>query len=224
MAGRAGKLHDVEGRGDAHARADASFPMARWRLPRQPDAAQGRRAQGSRRISSMIGKPLKRLDTPDKVNGKAVYGIDAMPAGHEIRNACGLPGVRRQGRQGRRQRRQEDCRACSKIVVLDDLVAVVGDHMWAAKKGLEALKIDWDEGPNAKHQLEGHLAGSARRQRKGRRGREIRRRYRQGPCDRRQVRGVATNCRFSRMRPWSRSTPRFISSRTPARSGPARRS
>ena len=35
------------------------------------------------------------------------------------------------------------------IVVLDDLVAVVGDHMWAAKQGLEALKITWNEGPNA---------------------------------------------------------------------------
>ena len=41
-------------------------------------------------------------------------------------------------------------RACGKIVVLDDLVAVVGDHMWAAKKGLDALVIDWDEGPNAR--------------------------------------------------------------------------
>src|SRR4029453_1558903 len=37
-----------------------------------------------------------------------------------------------------------------KIVGLDDMVAVVGDHMWAAKKGLEALRIDWNEGPNAK--------------------------------------------------------------------------
>ena len=36
-----------------------------------------------------------------------------------------------------------------KIVVSDDFVAVVGDHMWAAKKGLDALAIDWDEGPNA---------------------------------------------------------------------------
>ena len=36
------------------------------------------------------------------------------------------------------------------IVVLDDLVAVVGDHMGAAKKGLDALVITWDEGPNAK--------------------------------------------------------------------------
>jgi isoquinoline 1-oxidoreductase subunit beta len=34
--------------------------------------------------------------------------------------------------------------------VLDDLVAVVGDHMWAAKKGLDALAIIWDEGANAK--------------------------------------------------------------------------
>jgi isoquinoline 1-oxidoreductase beta subunit len=35
------------------------------------------------------------------------------------------------------------------VVVLDDLVAVVGDHMWAAMKGLDALVIDWDEGANA---------------------------------------------------------------------------
>jgi len=36
-----------------------------------------------------------------------------------------------------------------KVVVLDDMVAVVGDHMWAAKQGLQALDITWDEGPNA---------------------------------------------------------------------------
>src|ERR1700758_4273048 len=36
------------------------------------------------------------------------------------------------------------------IIVLDDLVAVVGDHMWAAKKGLDALVITWNEGANAK--------------------------------------------------------------------------
>src|SRR5262249_5606381 len=35
------------------------------------------------------------------------------------------------------------------IVVLDDLVAVVGDHMWAAKSGLEALDVSWKDGPNA---------------------------------------------------------------------------
>jgi len=36
-----------------------------------------------------------------------------------------------------------------KVIVLDDMVAVVGEHMWAAKRGLEALKIEWNEGPNA---------------------------------------------------------------------------
>ena len=35
-------------------------------------------------------------------------------------------------------------------MVLDDTVAVIGDHMWAAKKGLDALVVTWDEGPNAK--------------------------------------------------------------------------
>src|SRR5205085_8813141 len=36
------------------------------------------------------------------------------------------------------------------VVVLDNLVAVVGDHMWAAAQGLDVLKVTWDEGPNAK--------------------------------------------------------------------------
>ncbi|MBA1914225.1 xanthine dehydrogenase family protein molybdopterin-binding subunit, partial [Escherichia coli] len=36
------------------------------------------------------------------------------------------------------------------IVTLDDAVAVVADHMGAAKKGLAALTIEWDEGPHAK--------------------------------------------------------------------------
>ena len=50
------------------------------------------------------------------------------------------------------------------VKVLDDFVAVVGDHMWAAKKGLAALKIDWDEGPNAKISSNDILADLARRQ------------------------------------------------------------
>ncbi len=36
------------------------------------------------------------------------------------------------------------------VIVLDNMVAVVGDHMWAAKKGLDALKISWSEGEHAK--------------------------------------------------------------------------
>ncbi len=98
---------------------------------------------------ALIGKPLKRLDTPDKVNGKAVYGIDAILADMKFATlkACPVFG----GKVGK----VDDSAAkkipgVQKIVVLDDMVAVVGDHMWAAKKGLDALVIDWDEGPNAR--------------------------------------------------------------------------
>jgi isoquinoline 1-oxidoreductase beta subunit len=98
---------------------------------------------------TLIGTPLKRLDTPDKVNGKAVYGIDAMLPGMKFATLAACPVF------GGKVGKVDDSAArkvpgVQKIVVLDDLVAVVGDHMWAAKKGLEALKIDWDEGPNAR--------------------------------------------------------------------------
>jgi isoquinoline 1-oxidoreductase subunit beta len=96
---------------------------------------------------TLIGQPLKRLDTPEKVNGKAVYGIDVMPAGVKFAalaispvlggkvahadndKARAVPGVRQ-------------------VVVLDDLVAVVADHQWAANRGLAALGVTWDDGAN----------------------------------------------------------------------------
>lgn len=98
---------------------------------------------------ALIGTPLKRLDTPDKVNSKAVYGIDAMLPGMRFATVAACPVF------GGKVGKVDDSAAkkipgVQKIVVLDDLVAVVGDHMWAATKGLEALVIDWDEGPNAR--------------------------------------------------------------------------
>jgi len=96
----------------------------------------------------LIGKPLKRLDTPDKVNGKVVYGIDAILPDMKFATLAQCPVF------GGKVGKVDDSAAIRipgvrKIIVLDDLVAVVGDHMWAAKKGLEAVVIDWDEGPNA---------------------------------------------------------------------------
>jgi isoquinoline 1-oxidoreductase beta subunit len=96
-----------------------------------------------------IGQPLKRLDTPEKVNGKAIYGIDAMVPDMKFATLAQCPVF------GGKVDKVDDSAArkipgVQKIVVLDDLVAVVGDHMWAATKGLEALKIEWNEGPNAK--------------------------------------------------------------------------
>ncbi|HXP96737.1 MAG TPA: molybdopterin cofactor-binding domain-containing protein, partial [Telmatospirillum sp.] len=96
----------------------------------------------------LIGRPLKRLDTPDKVNGKVIYGIDAMPPGVRFATLATCPVF------GGTVRHVDDTKAKSvpgvrQIVVLDDLVAVVGDHMWAAKQGLAALAITWNEGVNA---------------------------------------------------------------------------
>ncbi len=97
----------------------------------------------------LIGKPLKRFDTPSKVNGSAIYGIDAMLPGMKFATIAACPVF------GGKVGKVDDSAAKAvpgvrQVVVLDDLVAVVGDHMWAAKKGLDALKITWDEGPNAK--------------------------------------------------------------------------
>jgi isoquinoline 1-oxidoreductase beta subunit len=96
----------------------------------------------------LIGKPLKRLDTPDKVNGKVVYSIDVMPPGVRFATLAACPVF------GGKVGTVDDSKAKSlpgvrQVVVLDDLVAVVGDHMWAAKQGLAALTITWNEGANA---------------------------------------------------------------------------
>jgi isoquinoline 1-oxidoreductase beta subunit len=96
----------------------------------------------------LIGKSLKRLDTPDKTNGKATYSIDIMLPGMKFATVAACPVF------GGKVGKVEDTAAkkipgVRQVVVLDDLVAVVGDHMWAAKKGLGALSVTWDEGPNA---------------------------------------------------------------------------
>src|SRR5467141_984022 len=97
----------------------------------------------------LIGTPAKRLDAPSKVNGTAVYGIDVRPPGVKIATLAQSPVF------GGRVKSVNDAAARSvngvrQIVRLDDAVAVVADHMGAAKKGLEALAIEWEDGPHAK--------------------------------------------------------------------------
>ncbi|MGX4804890.1 molybdopterin cofactor-binding domain-containing protein [Bradyrhizobium guangdongense] len=96
----------------------------------------------------LIGTPAKRLDIAGKVNGSAVFGIDARPPGLKIATLAQSPVP------GGRLKRVDDAAAKAvkgvrQIVRLDDAVAVVADHMGAAKKGLEALIIEWDDGPQA---------------------------------------------------------------------------
>ena len=106
----------------------------------------------------LIGTSAKRLDAPAKVNGTAVYGIDARPQGVKFAALAQSPAF------GGRVKSVDDAAAKAvkgvrQIVRLDDAVAVVADHMGAAKKGLEALKIEWDDGPHARAH---HRSGRAR--------------------------------------------------------------
>ena len=98
----------------------------------------------------IAGKSLKRLDTPDKVTGKAVYAIDVSLPGmlsaavkespvfggkvvsFDATKIMGMPGVRKVVQSG------------------DAAVAVIADTWWQAKTALQALPIQWDAGPNTK--------------------------------------------------------------------------
>lgn len=96
----------------------------------------------------IVGKPTKRLDTPDKVDGRAQFGIDVRQpamlyavvarcpvfggkvASFDATKAKAVPGVQT-------------------VVQISNGVAVVADNTWAAMQGRRALDVKWDEGPNA---------------------------------------------------------------------------
>src|SRR5204863_5415819 len=97
----------------------------------------------------LIGTPAKRLDTPEKVDGTAQFGIDVRLPGMKFAAVAACPVF------GGKLASVDDTKAkalpgVQQVVRLDDAVAVVADDTWSAKRGLAALDIRWDEGPNAK--------------------------------------------------------------------------
>jgi isoquinoline 1-oxidoreductase beta subunit len=96
----------------------------------------------------LIGSPAHRLDTPDKINGTAKFGIDVRLPGMRVATLAQSPTF-----GGKVESVNESAALAVKgvhqVVRLDNVVAVVADHMAAAKKGLEAAAIQWDNGPNA---------------------------------------------------------------------------
>jgi isoquinoline 1-oxidoreductase beta subunit len=97
---------------------------------------------------TLIGTPVKRLDSADKVNGKAQFGIDAKIPGMKVAAIAISPAF------GGSVRLVNEAAALAvsgvrQVVRIEDAVAVVADHTWAAKKGLKAAAVEWDDGPNA---------------------------------------------------------------------------
>jgi isoquinoline 1-oxidoreductase beta subunit len=93
----------------------------------------------------LIGKPIKRLDTPEKLNGKAVFGIDVKLPGM-VTAVIARPPI-----FGAKMKSFDDSRARSmagvrKIVAVPAGVAVIADTFWQAKMAREALQVNWDEG------------------------------------------------------------------------------
>jgi isoquinoline 1-oxidoreductase beta subunit len=98
----------------------------------------------------IAGKGLKRLDTPDKVVGATVYGIDVKLPG--MLNAaikdCPVTGGKLKSYD---EAKISGMKGVKKVVkVGDTAVAVVADTFWHAKTALDAMPIVWDEGENAK--------------------------------------------------------------------------
>jgi len=93
----------------------------------------------------LIGKPIKRLDTPEKLNGKAEFGIDVKLPGM-VTAVIARPPI-----FGAKMKSFDDSRTRSipgvrKVVAVPSGVAVIADTFWQAKTGRDALRVEWDEG------------------------------------------------------------------------------
>jgi isoquinoline 1-oxidoreductase beta subunit len=96
-----------------------------------------------------IGKGVKRLDTPAKINGTAKFGMDMQFPGMLTAVVLHAPVF------GAKVKSVDSAKAkaiagVQQVVQIPGGVAVLADNYWAAKKGRAALKVDWDMGPGEK--------------------------------------------------------------------------
>ncbi len=97
---------------------------------------------------TIIGKNKPRLDTPAKVYGKAQYGIDVKKPGMLVASLAQAPVM------GGKVIKFNDAKAKAvsgvvSVVQITDGIAVLAKDFYTAKKGRDALEIEWDNGPNA---------------------------------------------------------------------------
>jgi len=98
----------------------------------------------------IIGKGVKRLDSADKVTGKAVYGIDVKLPGmvYAAIKACPVNGGKLKSYD---ESKVAGMKGVKKVVKVEDYaVAVIADGWWQAKTAVDALPVTWDEGESAK--------------------------------------------------------------------------
>ena len=116
-------------------------------------AAQAQRPPRSVKLKGrkrwkLLDKPMRRLDTPEKITGKAQFGIDVRFEG--LRTAL----VARSPVFGGKVRsfdagKAKAVKGVEQVVQVPSGVAVVASNFWSAKLGRDALQIDWDPGPGA---------------------------------------------------------------------------
>ena len=96
----------------------------------------------------IIGKPAKRLDTPDKVNGSAQYGIDVRLPGmyYAVVARCPVFGGKVASFDATKAKAVPGVKD---VIQISDGVAVVAGNTWTAMEGRRALEVKWDEGPNS---------------------------------------------------------------------------
>jgi isoquinoline 1-oxidoreductase subunit beta len=93
----------------------------------------------------LIGKPTKRLDTHDKVNGRATFGIDVRVPGmlHAVVARCPVFGGKAASFDASKTK---TIPGVKDVVQISTGVAVVADNTWSAMEGRRVLKVQWDEG------------------------------------------------------------------------------
>ncbi|MCI0743906.1 MAG: molybdopterin-dependent oxidoreductase, partial [Verrucomicrobia subdivision 3 bacterium] len=96
-----------------------------------------------------VGQPTKRLDAPDKTNGKAVFGIDVNVPGMLVAVVARPPvfGAKLKSFNADKAKAIPGVRH---VVQIERGIAVVAEGFWPAKRAREALEISWDEGPLAR--------------------------------------------------------------------------
>jgi len=92
-----------------------------------------------------IGKPVKRLDTPEKINGTGVFGLDVKVPGL-LTALIARPPVFGGKVKSFNADKAKAIAGVKHVIQIDRGIAVVADGFWPAKLGRDALEIVWDEG------------------------------------------------------------------------------